>query len=60
MEPLPIVKKFVPSPDKVVAIAPMLDITNIWFRHLVRLLTKKATLYTEMIAGTAVCMAKYF
>jgi len=41
---------------KVVAIAPMLDITNIYFRYLARLLTKKAILYTEMISSSAVIM----
>ena len=43
--------------NKIVAIAPMLDITDIYFRHLVRLLTKKATLYTEMISSSAAIMA---
>ncbi len=44
---------------KIVAIAPMIDITNIFFRYLMRLMSKKCTLYTEMIASTAVLMSKY-
>ena len=43
--------------NKVVAIAPMLDITNIYFRYLVRLLTKRATLYTEMLPASAIIMS---
>jgi tRNA-dihydrouridine synthase A len=32
-----------------ISIAPMLDVTNIFFRFFMRLLTRKAALYTEMI-----------
>ena len=32
-----------------ISIAPMLDVSNIFFRFLMRLLTRKAVIYTEMI-----------
>jgi tRNA-dihydrouridine synthase A len=40
-----------PHDDKIdrFQVAPMLDITNKYWRFLARLLTKKATLWTEMI-----------
>jgi len=39
---------------KEVSIAPMLDWTDSFFRRFVRLITQKATLYTEMIAEQAI------
>jgi tRNA-dihydrouridine synthase len=40
-----------PHPDNIdrFQVAPMLEITNKYWRFLARLLTKKATLWTEMI-----------
>lgn len=35
--------------ERRIVIAPMIDITNRFFRYFMRLLTRKATLYTEMI-----------
>jgi tRNA-dihydrouridine synthase A len=37
-----------------ISIAPMIDISNHHFRAFVRLLTKKATVYTEMKSADAV------
>lgn len=36
------------------SIAPMIDITNMYCRYFLRLLTKEATLYTEMIHHNAI------
>ncbi|KAL7462200.1 hypothetical protein ACHAXS_002596 [Conticribra weissflogii] len=36
------------------SLAPMMDYTDRHFRHLVRLLSKKTLLYTEMVAGNAI------
>jgi len=38
----------------VFTIAPMIDVTNAHFRYFMRLITKKATVYTEMIHHDAV------
>jgi len=52
------VEKFLQTPNKFqlkqeeyhkVSIAPMLDVTNRYFRVFLRLLTRKTTLWTEMI-----------
>ncbi len=40
--------------DKIFAIAPMLDWTDRHFRYLVRLLSKEALLFTEMIVSAAI------
>ena len=32
------------------SVAPMIDVTNRFFRFIVRLMTKKTQLYTEMIS----------
>ena len=37
-----------------ISIAPMVDITDRHFRYFCRLLTKKSTLYTEMITSSAI------
>ncbi len=37
--------------DKVISIAPMLGVTHMHFRYLMRLLSKKTTLYTEMVSS---------
>lgn len=37
-----------------IAVAPMVDVTNRYFRYLMRLLTRKTTLYTEMTTPGAV------
>ena len=39
---------------KEISIAPMLDLTDSFFRQYVRMITQKATLYTEMIAEQAI------
>ena len=36
------------------SVAPMIDVTNRTFRRMARLLTKRAMLYTEMIAAQAI------
>lgn len=36
------------------AVAPMIDITNKFFRFFMRLLTRKTTLYTEMLVDNTV------
>lgn len=41
------------------SVAPMVDVTNSTFRRMARILSKKALLYTEMIAADALCHEKY-
>ncbi len=43
-----------PTDEKIFAIAPMLDWTDRHFRFLVRLLTKEALLFTEMVTSPAI------
>ena len=40
------------------SVAPMIDVTNRTFRRMARLLTKRAMLYTEMIAAQAITHGK--
>ena len=40
------------------SVAPMIDVTNRTFRRMARLFTKKAMLYTEMIAAQALVHGK--
>lgn len=40
--------------NKIVSIAPMIDVSNTHFRYFMRLITKKAVLYTEMLHHEAV------
>lgn len=40
------------------AIAPMVDVTDRYFRFLLRQMTKKATLYTEMINENAILKSR--
>ena len=47
-----------PITKKIVAIAPMVDITDIYFRCLCRILSKRVTLYTEMISAKGVLSSK--
>ena len=37
-----------------ISLAPMLDVTNVHFRFLMRLLTKQTTLWTEMIHSNTI------
>ena len=37
-----------------ISIAPMVDITDRYFRYFCRLLTKRSMLYTEMITSSAI------
>jgi hypothetical protein len=37
-----------------ISIAPMMDVTNVHFRFFMRLLTRRATLWTEMIHENAI------
>ena len=39
------------------AIAPMVDVSDKYFRHLMRLMSKRAWLYTEMVNENAVLHA---
>ena len=41
-------------PAKIIAIAPMMDYTDKHFRYLMRLITKKTLLFTEMITTGAI------
>ncbi len=41
-----------------ISIAPMLDWTDRHFRYFIRLITKRATLYTEMVAAPALILGK--
>ncbi len=41
-----------------ISIAPMLDWTDRHFRYFMRLITKRATLYTEMVAAPALILGK--
>ena len=43
-----------------IQVAPMVDITYIHMRFFMRLLTKKSTLWTEMIHENAIMKSKYF
>ncbi|BCR21661.1 tRNA dihydrouridine(20/20a) synthase DusA [Borrelia sp. HM] len=42
--------------NRKIAIAPMVDITDEHFRYLIRLLSKKVTLYTPMISAKSIIM----
>ncbi|CAJ1967130.1 unnamed protein product [Cylindrotheca closterium] len=44
--------------DKVLGIAPMLDVTTREFRHLMRILSKELTLWTEMVVDGTIIHAK--
>ena len=44
--------------SEIISIAPMLDWTDRHYRYMMRLITKKATLYTEMIACPALILGK--
>ncbi len=44
---------------KIISIAPMLGITHVHFRYLMRLLSKKSTLYTEMVSSRGILKRKY-
>lgn len=44
----------VPGRGKRISVAPMMDVTDRHFRVMMRFITKKATLYTEMVHGRAV------
>jgi tRNA-dihydrouridine synthase A len=37
------------------SLAPMMDYTDVHFRHLVRLISSRTLLYTEMVAANAIC-----
>jgi len=43
-----------------ISIAPMLGITTPHFRYFMRMLTKKAILYTEMVPSKDLFYRKYF
>lgn len=40
-------------PDDTFSVAPMMDYTDRHLRYLLRLVSKRATLYTEMVRGMA-------
>ena len=42
-----------------IEIAPMLDLTDKYFRYFLRQICRRATLYTEMIAEQALCFGDY-
>ena len=42
------------------SVAPMIDVTNRTFRRFARLMTKRAMLYTEMIAANALVHGKEY
>ena len=43
-----------PPPEPRFSVAPMMDWTDVHFRHLCRLLTRRAVLYTEMVVDSTV------
>lgn len=49
------IKKITPDPD-LISIAPMLDWTDKHFRYFMRLITRRAMLYTEMVACPALIL----
>lgn len=48
------------SPHDIFAVAPMIDVTTRTFRRFARLMTKKAMLYTEMVAANALVHGKEY
>ena len=46
--------------DDLFSVAPMIDVTNRTFRRMARYFTKRATLYTEMIAAQALTHGKEY
>lgn len=46
-------------PSEVFSVAPMVDVTDSIFRRMARVLSKRAMLYTEMIAAEALVHEKY-
>jgi tRNA-dihydrouridine synthase A len=45
------------TPRELFSIAPMVDITDKFFRYFMRLLTKKSFLYTEMLNENAILLS---
>ena len=51
---IPIKKSLINPIKERIAIAPMVDVTDNYFRHFTRFLTKHAFLYTEMLNEHAI------